>query len=207
MIINDLLKNFSFTHKLVSLFEEYGTIYNHNAGERVNYHQNAHYQTSILLSGLIKLFIENENSKILLYYLDDNKPCIVSYTGLYTNYPVEFSSIVLKETVILTIPNEKIIKWSNMYPELNKFMIFSYQFHYISIVNAIKQFISLSLECRLFNYLKTKSILYKCEEIKIPLQEISLDLNFTIEAISRGLKKLENNQKIIRKTRSIILLQ
>ncbi|MDY8135750.1 Crp/Fnr family transcriptional regulator [Aquimarina sp. 2201CG5-10] len=204
--MTNFANNTPFSKELIAVLKEHGTTYHHSSGEQLLYHDNTHTETYILLSGLVKLFIEYENKKILLYHLEGSKACIVSHANLFNDYLLEFSSVVIQDSVIITISNEKAVELRNTYPEFEKVMICSYSLHYTSILGVIKQFITESLESRLFNYLKLKSSFLNSLEIKIPIQEISTDLNFSREAISRGLKKLESNNQIIRKTRSVVLV-
>ncbi len=202
-----MLKDLPFSKEVIKLFETYGKILHYKKGDLLQNCDEFNNGVCILLTGIVKISINHHNKRTLLYYIESSNSKIMNYTNS-PNIPTdEICSIVVEDISILRIPNNLFLEWTNTYIELRDFMISSFQYHYMSIVNKMQEISNQSLENNLFNYIKTKSKLYNKNEIKTPLLEISEDLNFSREAISRGLKALELNKKIIRKTRSIILLE
>lgn len=202
-----MLKNLPFTKEVINLFENHGDILYYKKGDLLQNCYKFNNGVCILLSGIVKISINIRNKRTLLYYIESNNSQIMNYTNS-PNIPTdEICSIVLEDSTLIRVPNSLFLEWTNTHAELGDFMVSSFQYHYLSIINKMEEISNHSLESNLLNYLKTKSKLYCKSEIKIPLLEISEDLNFSREAISRGLKTLEINNKIIRKTRSIILLE
>ncbi len=201
-----LIKKLPFRQELIDLIDQFGTIKTYAAGEPLVNDGCSEKDSLIILEGLIKLFIEHEDKKILLYHVEDNDMCILSYMDIFSNHPVQYSSVAVKDTKLLFIPNDKLIEWSKEYSELRTIIVSSYQKNYSSLLNTIKEFIGQSLENRLYSYLKLKSIHLKTSELKIPHNEIAMELNFSREAITRAIKKLEDDNKVIRRPRSIVML-
>lgn len=201
-----MLENLPLSEEVINLFKNYGKMLYYKKGDIL---QNCPYfnlGVCILTSGIVKISINHNNHKTLLYHIDCSSPQIMNHTNSLNISYEAISSTALKDSIVINIPNNLFIEWTSAYIDLRDFMIDSFQYHYINIINKTQEFNNQSLEVLLLNYIKTKSKLYKDLEIKIPLLEISEDLNFSREAISRSLKILEKNGKIIRKTRSIILL-
>lgn len=201
-----MLEKLPFPDEVIRLFKAHGKI--------LHYEKNCILQdccvfnnsVCILLAGIVKISIIHHDKRILLYHINGDNPQIINYTSAPQINSNDLYTKTLEKTTVISIPNELFLDWTSTYIELRDFMITSFQYHYISIVNKMYEISNSSLESNLLSYIKTKSKLYKKNEVKIPLLEMSEDLNFSREAISRGLKVLENNNLIIRKTRSIILL-
>ena len=194
-----------FSKKLVDSFIQYGLVKTYKPGESIQLINNSHYEYSFLISGLIKLFIEHESKKTILYHLEGNQAFIPTFINPFNNSPITCSSFAIKESIIITIPKIKILELSNTFTELKDFINTSNKKHYFSLLNIIIQLIEQPLEERLFSYLKLNSITFKTDEVKISRNEIASDLNFSRETVSRALKKLEEKNRIIRKPRSILI--
>ncbi|WP_299161274.1 hypothetical protein [uncultured Tenacibaculum sp.] len=202
-----MLKNLPLSKEVIDLLKNYGTILHYKKGYLLQDCNRFDQGVCILISGIVKMSIKHNHKKILLYHLDCSNPIIMNYTNTPNISSDVICSTIIKDATILNIPNDLFLEWTSTYIELRDFMIASFQYHYMNIINKTQEIRNQSLEELLLSYIKTKSKLYKNSEIKIPLLEISEDLNFSREAISRGLRILENNKKIIRKTRSIVLLE
>ncbi len=163
-------------------------------------------QTAFITNGLLKVFIEQENSSLLLYHLCNESNCIASFMNIFTNTPIEVSMQAIHDSTLLWVSNAKIIEWSEQFMCLKLALINSYQNNRYHLRNALKNLTINTLEDRLYEYLKTKSRHYKTSDLKIPHSEIAMDLNFSREAISRAVKRLEIIKKVIRKPRSIVLV-
>ncbi|WP_028888796.1 Crp/Fnr family transcriptional regulator [Tenacibaculum ovolyticum] len=201
-----MLKNLPFSKEAIDLLKKHGKILHYKKGSLLENCTRSNKDVCILLSGIIKMCIKHGNKKLLLYHVEGIKPKIINYTNTSNISSDIVCGTVLKDAIVLNTPNDLFLEWASTYIELRDFMITSYQYHYINIINKTQEVNSRTLEEHLLGYIKTKSKLYKNPEIKVPVLEISEDLNFSREAISRGLKNLEINNKIIRKTRSIVLL-
>ena len=202
-----LIEKLPFRQELIDLIGQYGSIKTYPAGTPLVNDSCSEKDSLFILEGVIKLFIEHQNKKILLYHIGDNDVCILSYMDIFSDHPVQYSSVAVKDTTLLFIPNDKLLEWSKDYSELRTIIVSSYQKNYSCLLNTIKEFIGQSLESRLYSYLKLKSIHAKSLELKIPHNEIAMELNFSREAITRAIKKLEDEQKVIRRPRSIVLLE
>ncbi len=194
-----------FSKKLVDAFMQYGIIKTYKSGENTELINSSHSEYSFLISGLLKLFIEHENKKTILYHLEENQAFIPTFINPFNNSPITCSSFTIRESIIITIPKVKILEWSNNFSELKNFINSSNKTHYYSLLKIIIQLIEQPIEERVFDYLKLNSYTFNTNEIKVSRNEIASDLNFTRETVSRTLKKLEIKNRIIRKPRSILL--
>lgn len=159
------------------------------------------------LSGLVKVYILFQGKKIFLYHLPNKNKSLMSFPNMLNEYNLQFRIEALHDTVVLINSNKNILKWSDSYPVLRDYIINSYQCFYHIMLENIQKHLKETLENRLLDYLKLNTHLFKTLELTISIQELAIDLNCTREAISRSLKRLELDHKIIRKSRSILLLE
>ncbi len=199
------LNNLPFDKELISLIKQYGIIKNYAKGDNFFCEKESAGFSTFLISGSLKLFIKQNNKRIFLYCIYGNEICITSFSGLFEEYPVDFYSEVLEDSTILSIPVDKLVEWSMQYPKFRDIITYSYQKHYSTLLGVIKELTEDSLETRLYNYLRLKSVHYNSLNIPISHKQIASDLNFTRESIGRVLKKLEFQNKLRRNTRSITL--
>jgi|GEM_PF-3405836 len=160
-------------------------------------------QTGIILSGLLKVHLEGENS-LILHHITPNNP-IVNLMNLASDIPVRFSITTIEESTLLWIPNSKILELGNRFRSLKMHMISSSERNIESLIIIYRDLILMKTEERLLNYLKVKAMIYKNKNLKIPRTEMALDLNLSTSTISRTIKLLDSKKKIIQKKNSIIL--
>ncbi len=199
------LADFFSDTTLISQISKYAEIKTYAPKDCFFYEGHTHNYSTFLLKGTLKLFIEQQQKKILLYHLTSNNVCIVSLTNLFSEYPIDFSSEAMDHCTLLSIPLHKMTEWSSQYKEFRDIIITSHQRHYNSMLNVVQMFTEEPLERRLLSYLKLESIHQDSLDIKISHQQISDELNCSREAISRTIKKLEQSNKLTRKVRSISL--
>jgi CRP/FNR family transcriptional regulator, anaerobic regulatory protein len=160
----------------------------------------------IVLEGTVKIFSEENGLQFLLYYIQQGQSCIFSFVHLQNENLSEFSAIAEEESKLLLIPIEKAKEWLIKYPEFNSLIIKEFQKHYTDLLETTKQIICYKLEDRLWTYLKTKSSLTNSFTLSISHQKIADDLATNREVISRLMKKLELENKIVQDRRKINLI-
>ncbi len=203
--ISPLLEKYSFPKELLTLIESYGSIIYRKSNEQFFYDVNTYENTLFVIKGSFNLYLQNEEKKVLLYQLFSDQMCIANHVNLFNNYIIDFYSIALEDSILLSVPSNKMMEWSSQFKELRHLIITSHQHHYNAMLGVIQSFTEESLENRLHSYLKLKSVQKKANELAMPHQEIASDLNCSREAVTRSLKKLEVKGYIERKTRSVVL--
>lgn len=203
MHYKDLL---NLDEKLTKEIQKHSVIKTYTPGDMIISQGAYKDQTAFIIDGLVKVFIEQENSSLLLYHLCPESNCIASFMNIFTHTPIEVSMQSIHETTLMWVSNSKIMELAEEFSCLKLALINSYQNNHYHLRNALKNLTVNTLEDRLYEYLKVKSKHYKTSDLKIPHSEIAMDLNFSREAISRAVKRLEIIKKVIRKPRSIVLV-
>ncbi|MGH1517685.1 Crp/Fnr family transcriptional regulator [Chryseobacterium sp. JK1] len=160
----------------------------------------------IVLEGNVKAYSEEDGMQFLLYFIRQGSSCIFSFVHLFNQNPIDFSAISEGKSTILLIPIDKAKEWLIRYPSFNNLIINEFQKHYNDLLHTTKQIVCYKLEERLWSYLQTKAKVSNTHELAISHQSIADDLGTTREVISRLIKKIELDKKVVQNHRKIKLL-
>lgn len=160
----------------------------------------------LVIEGLIKVYSRHEEKELLLYYIQPDESCIMSFSAGLQNAPSEVFAITEVETTALLIPVQKVNEWITKFPEINNLFFQQYKVRYSDLLQTIHHVLFDKLDTRLLSYLIEKERINKSKPIKISHREIAHDLGTAREVISRVLKKLELEGKIAQKQEGISIV-
>jgi CRP/FNR family transcriptional regulator len=145
----------------------------------------------IVLNGLVKVFTQFEDKELLLYYIQPDQSCIMSFSSCINNDKSKIFAITEEESTVLLIPSSKIANWVIEFPQINMLFYQQYDLRYSELVDAIHHLLYYKLDKRLLDYLTEKIKVTGKNPIKISHKEIANDLGTAREVVSRLVKKLE----------------
>jgi CRP/FNR family transcriptional regulator len=203
-ILEKCLPNFG--KELITEIEKFGIIKTFSANNFIVKQGQLIRYLPIVLEGNVKAYSEEDGTQFLLYFIQPGSSCIFSFVHLFNQNPIDFSAIPEGKSTILLIPIDKAKEWLIRYPSFNNLIIAEFQKHYNDLLHTTKQIICYKLEDRLWDYLKTKAKISGTSELAVSHQSIADDLGTTREVISRLMKKIELDQKLIQENRKIKLL-
>jgi CRP/FNR family transcriptional regulator, anaerobic regulatory protein len=160
----------------------------------------------LVVKGLIRVSRNEDDKELLLYYIHPGEMCIMSFTACCSNTASLIEASTLEETRILLIPSVKLREWITTYPSFNFYVYEMFNKRYLDLIDTINQLIFNRLDERLFSYLKEKTVLSGNTHINITHQQIATDMGTAREVISRLLKKLELENKILTSRNQVIVL-
>jgi len=159
----------------------------------------------LILNGLVKVFTQMEDKELLLYYIQPQQSCIMSFSSCINNDKSKIFAITEEESTVLLIPSEKIAKWVTEFPTINMLFYQQYDLRYSELVDTIHHLLYYKLDKRLIDYLEDKVRITGKNPIKITHKEIANDLGTAREVVSRLVKKLEKQNILIQLHDSIAL--
>ena len=151
----------------------------------------------LVLDGLVKVFTKFEDKELLLYYIQPEQSCIMSFSSCINNDKSKIFAITEEESSVLLIPSDKIAKWVIKFPTINMLFYQQYDLRYSEMIDTIHQMLYYKLDKRLLDYLSEKIKVTGKNPIKISHKEIANDLGTAREVVSRLVKKFEK-QKILK---------
>lgn len=147
--------------------------------------------------GLIKVFSRNEDKELLLYFIKPGESCIMSFDACLKNTPSKVYASAEEKSTVLLLPAEQVLTWMKKFPELNSVFIQQYNIRYNELILMVNELLFEKMDQRLFKYLKKKVDIEQKNPVKISHRKIASDLGSAREVISRVIKKLESEGRIV----------
>lgn len=161
----------------------------------------------IIVNGTIKVFRKDETgNEILLYYLSTNESCSMAYSCCMEAKKSEVKAIAEDDVELIMIPHVKLEEWLCKYPGWKSYIMRSFNERFLELLKSIESIAFHKLDERLIAYLKEKQRHTGSSVIKVSHNLIADDLHTSRVVVSRLLKQLENDKKIILYRNEIKLL-
>jgi CRP/FNR family transcriptional regulator len=130
----------------------------------------------IVLSGLVKVFTQMEEKELLLYYIQPEQSCIMSFSSCLNNDKSRISALTEEESTVLLIPSDKVARWVTEYPKINLLFYQQYDLRYTELLGTIHSLLYKRLDKRLLEYLMEKVTVTGKNPVKISHKEVANDL-------------------------------
>lgn len=145
----------------------------------------------IVLKGLIKVVSRYQDRELLLYYIQPDESCIMSFSAARENTPSRIMAVTEEETEALLLPAERVRQWVRSYPAFNDLFYQQFYQRYDDLLSTIHLLLFEKLDRRLYDYLDEKSRLKGGKVLELKHWQIANDLGTAREVVSRILKKME----------------
>lgn len=162
----------------------------------------------LILEGVVKILRqEKEGEEILLYFLERGDTCAISFVNCINRKKSIFKGVVEKDVEAVFIPVDYIDKWLEKYKSWRHFIIDSYHFRLIEMVESIDSLAFMKMHDRLLKYLTDKVKINNDVDLEITHQQIADDLNSSRVVITRIIKELHDEGKIYSTRNKIKVLE
>ncbi len=152
----------------------------------------------LLLRGAIKIIREDkEGHELFLYYLERGDTCAFSLTCCMGNKKSEIKAVVEEEAELILIPMQYMDEWIKEFSSWRNFVFQSYNLRLEEMLSAIDSIAFLNLDERLMKYLIDKVKVTNDTLLSNTHQQIADELNTSRVVVSRLLKQLERQGKIL----------
>ncbi|MGB5204840.1 MAG: Crp/Fnr family transcriptional regulator, partial [Eudoraea sp.] len=138
----------------------------------------------IVLEGLIKVYTRYEDRELLLYYIQPDESCIMSFSASIKNEPSTIFAIAEEDTTALLLPVNKVAKWMIQYPDINTLFFQQYKQRYSDLLDTIHHVLFNRMDERLYKHLKTKTQVSHQNPLKISHQQVADELGTVREVVS-----------------------
>ena len=151
----------------------------------------------LILSGAVKIIRkEKEGEELVLYFLEKGDTCAISFINCINRKESIFRAVVENDTEAIFLPVEHIDDWLAEYKSWRHFIIDSYHFRLIEMVESIDSLAFMNMNQRLLKYLSDKAKINQNVDLDITHQEIADDLNTSRVVVTRLLKQLHGDGKV-----------
>ncbi|WP_299058935.1 Crp/Fnr family transcriptional regulator [uncultured Polaribacter sp.] len=160
----------------------------------------------IVIEGLVKVYSRFEEKELLLYYIEPAQSCIMTFYAALKNTPSKVFATTEEDSKILLIPVQYLPNWLKEYPDFNELFYNQFNLRYSELLDTIGHLLLDKMDKRLYDHIKKKSGLTKSNSVKMSHSQIANELGTAREVITRVLKKLENDEKIIQNKEGIRIM-
>lgn len=155
-------------------------------------------QVPIVLKGSLKIMrVDEEGNEILLYYLSETESCAMTFTCCMQQFPSEVQAVAEEDSELLMIPIAFMDKWIVNYPSWRSFVMKTIHYRFQELLKTVDQIAFQQLDERLIHYLKEKARISGSPLLNLSHEQIAAELATSRVVISRMLKKLENQKKLL----------
>lgn len=161
----------------------------------------------IVIKGTLKVYRKDEQGKeILLYYLSGSESCSMAYGCCLASKKSEVRAVAEEATEIIAIPYNKLDEWLCKFPSWKTYIMTSFNDRFLELLKSVESIAFRKLDERLIAYLKEKQKHSGSNVVKASHYQIADELATSRVVISRLLKQLENDGKILLYRNEIKLL-
>lgn len=162
----------------------------------------------IVLAGSIKVCrIDDDARELLLYYIIPGESCAMTFTCCMQQFPSQVKAVAEDDVDLLAIPIDVMDEWLARYPTWKGFAMQTIRNRFNELLRTIDQIAFQKLDERLVHYLREKSKATESTLINLSHEQIASELASSRVVISRLLKKLENDGKLLLYRNQIKLLK
>lgn len=196
-----------FEPQLIQEIQQFGILQSYNEGDLIMDYGKYIRMMPIIIKGTVKVLRLDENgNEILLYYLSSSESCSMAYSCCVEAKKSEVKAIAEDAVELIAIPHIKLDEWLCKYPSWKNYIMRSFNERFIELLKSIESIAFHKLDERLIAYLKEKQRLSGSSVIKASHYLIADEMATSRVVISRLLKHLENDKKIILYRNEIKLL-
>ncbi len=162
----------------------------------------------LILSGAVKIIRrEKEGDELVLYFLEKGDTCAISFINCINRKESIFKAVVENDTEAIFLPVEHIDEWLAKFKTWRHFIIDSYHFRLLEMVESIDGLAFMNMNQRLLKYLGDKAKINQDINLEITHQEIADDLNTSRVVVTRLLKQLHNDGKVFSTRNKVQVLE
>jgi CRP/FNR family transcriptional regulator len=188
----------AFEPALLKEIKDFGELKVFKDGDVIMDYGNYIHMMPMVSKGTIKVLRMDESGKeILLYYLSSSESCSMAYSCCLEAKKSEVKAIAEGDVELLAIPHAKLDDWLCRYPSWKNYIMRSFNIRFLELLKSIESIAFHKLDDRLIAYLKEKQRMSGSSVIKSSHYQIADELATSRVVISRLLKQLENDGKLI----------
>jgi CRP/FNR family transcriptional regulator, anaerobic regulatory protein len=152
----------------------------------------------LLARGTVKISrMNDEGQEILLYYVKAGETCAMAFTCWMTTQISSVKSTAEDDCVLYVIPGKIADEWMQQYQSWKKFIMTTILDGFTEVVKSIDDVAFRKMDDRLISYLKEKSKISGSALVNLTHQQVADELGTNRVVVSRLLKKLETDGRLL----------
>jgi CRP/FNR family transcriptional regulator len=197
-----------FESSLLSEIEEKSMLFTATAGQGLIKSGQAIKVVPMMLSGTLKVSrINEEGQELVLYYVRKGEGCAMTFSCGMMSKPSQVEGTAEEDLTMLCVPVNVMEEWMHKYPSWKKFVIATIVDEFMDVIKSVDEVTFKKMDDRLVNYLKEKQKITGSSLVNLSHQQIADEMGTNRVVISRLLKKLENDKRLLLFRNQIKLLK
>lgn len=197
-----------FEPELMTKVEANASVINPDGGEVIMRIGKPVSSIPLLTKGTIKVSrVNDEGQEVLLYYVKAGETCAMAFTCWMTTQISSVKSTTEEECELYLVPGKVADEWMQQYPSWRKFIMSTVLDGFTEVVKSIDDVAFKKMDDRLVSYLREKSNISRSSLVNLTHQQIADELATNRVVISRLLKKLETDGRLLLYRNQIKLLR
>jgi CRP/FNR family transcriptional regulator, anaerobic regulatory protein len=197
-----------FEAALLKEIGEKSMLINATAGQQlINMGQNIK-MVPMVLDGTLKVSRENEEGQeLLLYYVRSGEGCAMTFSCGMMSRASLVKGTAEDDLTMLIVPVNVMEEWMLRYSSWKKFVMSTIVNEFMDVIKSVDEVTFKKMDDRLVSYLKEKSKIGGSSLVNLSHQQIADEMGTNRVVISRLLKKLENEKRVLLFRNQIKLLK
>lgn len=192
------MNTFSLSDSLLEKLMKIGSVKTLDADFVLMNEEDFIHAIPIVLKGSIKVLRTDEDGReILLYYIKQGESCVMSFLGATCNERSKIKAIVEDKAEVLLLPINRVSELIRTIPEWTEFIFQLYNKRFEELLDVINAIAFQKVDVRLWDLLIKKVTLINSNELITTHQQLADELGSVREVVSRLLKQLEKEGKVI----------
>jgi CRP/FNR family transcriptional regulator, anaerobic regulatory protein len=197
-----------FESALLKEIEEKSMLFSASAGQGLIKMGQAITVVPMVLSGTLKVSRVNEDGQeLLLYYVRKGQGCAMTFSCGMMSQSSLVKGSAEDDLTMLCVPVGVMEEWMLKYPSWKKFVMTTIVNEFIDVIKSVDDVTFKKTDDRLVHYLKEKSQISGSSLINVTHQQIADELGTNRVVVSRLLKKLELDKRLLLYRNQIKLLK
>ena len=194
-----LLTSFpQFEPGLINVLTQHATLKEFNAGDLLMNTGQYMQFTMLVVEGVVKLYREGDDgNEFFMYYIRPGGACALSMICSTKQETSEIKASAVDKTTVLAIPTSLMDELMKTYKTWYYFVLETYRARFEELLVVIDHIAFKAMDERLEFYLDKQHQDLNTRKLMLTHNEIASDLNSSREVISRLLKKMEQQKKVI----------
>jgi CRP/FNR family transcriptional regulator, anaerobic regulatory protein len=208
--ISSLVKVYSpvFEAQLIQELQEKSMLVTATAGQGLINPGQTIKVVPLVLSGTLKVSrINAEGQELLLYYVREGGGCAMTFSCGLMSIPSQVKGTAEDDLSMLCVAVPTMEEWMVKYPSWKKYVMGTIVNEFLDVIKSVDEVTFKKMDDRLVNYLKGKSKIAGSTVINLTHQQIADDMGTNRVVVSRLLKKLETDKRLILYRNQIKLLK
>jgi CRP/FNR family transcriptional regulator, anaerobic regulatory protein len=162
----------------------------------------------MVLDGTLKVSRENEEGQeLVLYYVKSGEGCAMTFSCGMMSKVSQVKGTAEDDLSMLCVPVSVMEEWMQRYPSWKKFVMGTIVNEFIDVIKSVDDVTFKKMDERLVSFLKEKSKITGSSLVNLSHQQIADEMGTNRVVISRLLKKLENEKRLLLFRNQIKLLK